>query len=519
VLTTALLTAASASAQSYTIGAIEAEGVTDIIPYAVNNHTVVVGYATFGDHLGGFRWEDGTLIELELPAGATTGVALDINDDGVIVGQVVYPASCFPGHTQGVFWIADEFDSSVTLLDYNVDHPDLPEEAACDIGSYPYGISADGLILGGAGYTKDKGGGVFDQKISPVTTADGTWTELIEPRIPPFDQVRVSGWGLAANDDGLVLGIANFGPDRAFITYGGEYTVLEIHPGSHGKGLNNLGHVAGRSAYVDSLTPEVARIWDGEEYIDLDDRDSQILAINDSDIAVGRRTSNFSGPLSRGTGMLYRPGYPPASLSALAGIGWSIRSANDINEAGTIVGVGATVDGQTAFWMAPQGIGYSLSGTVDDDGAPVSGATVKVSRIIGDSEEPLDDLTTDTNGEYSTNLSGGDYLVWVEPQDEFAPVEDAPCVQRDYFCQVELDRPRVVDFRSTSAAPLCGDATGDGVLTAADALLALQAAVGSAVCALSACDISGDGQLTSVDALLILAKAVGLGVAEACPLS
>ena len=69
----------------------------------------------------------------------------------------------------------------------------------------------------------------------------------------------------------------------------------------------------------------------------------------------------------------------------------------------------------------------------------------------------------------------------------------------------------------TPVAGLCGDATGDGKVTAADALLALKAAVGSAACAPSACDANDSGGISAADALLILKAAVGTPVELNCP--
>lgn len=61
-----------------------------------------------------------------------------------------------------------------------------------------------------------------------------------------------------------------------------------------------------------------------------------------------------------------------------------------------------------------------------------------------------------------------------------------------------------------------GDLDGDGVVTSADARLALRAAVGLELLTdeqKKAADMDGDGEITSADARLILRKAVGLEVA------
>lgn len=64
----------------------------------------------------------------------------------------------------------------------------------------------------------------------------------------------------------------------------------------------------------------------------------------------------------------------------------------------------------------------------------------------------------------------------------------------------------------------CGDATQDGKVNTADALRALQAAVGILQCDLSLCDASGNGVLTADDALRILRFAVGFDVDMLCPM-
>ena len=67
----------------------------------------------------------------------------------------------------------------------------------------------------------------------------------------------------------------------------------------------------------------------------------------------------------------------------------------------------------------------------------------------------------------------------------------------------------------TAGARLPGG--GDAVVTAADALLILRAAVGSATCADCVCDVDGSGAVTATDALLTLKKAVGQAVELTCP--
>lgn len=74
--------------------------------------------------------------------------------------------------------------------------------------------------------------------------------------------------------------------------------------------------------------------------------------------------------------------------------------------------------------------------------------------------------------------------------------------------------PLVTTIRPVPAnACASGDLNGDGQVTAVDALLALQIAVGltpTTTSALANGDVNGDGKITAADALLILRRAVGL---------
>jgi hypothetical protein len=81
---------------------------------------------------------------------------------------------------------------------------------------------------------------------------------------------------------------------------------------------------------------------------------------------------------------------------------------------------------------------------------------------------------------------------------------------------------RVSTTVQTCADPIAivvGEPAPDGaeVVTATDALFALQAAVGLQTCALCVCDVNGSGVVTAADALLTLAIAVGQNISLNCP--
>jgi hypothetical protein len=73
---------------------------------------------------------------------------------------------------------------------------------------------------------------------------------------------------------------------------------------------------------------------------------------------------------------------------------------------------------------------------------------------------------------------------------------------------------------TTTTIPLgrmCGDPVPDRVVTATDALFALNAAVGLEVCELCLCDSDGSGSIAATDASILLQVAVGQGIELACP--
>ena len=69
-------------------------------PLRLNDRGAAVGTAP-GGRIGvlPFLWEDGTLMQIQLPQGARGGDAVSINDRGVITGFAV-----LPGHTAGYRW-------------------------------------------------------------------------------------------------------------------------------------------------------------------------------------------------------------------------------------------------------------------------------------------------------------------------------------------------------------------------------------------------------------------------------
>jgi len=114
---------------------------------------------------------------------------------------------------------------------------------------------------------------------------------------------------------------------------------------------------------------------------------------------------------------------------------------------------------------------------------------------------------------------GTDACVAPDPNGSPCSDDDA-CTRNDSCtngtCSGQPD-PQCATTTTTLPPELCGDANGDGKISAPDAQFALRAAVGTIECSLTVCDYNGDGKLTTPDALLILKAAVGQDVEPRCP--
>jgi len=74
----------------------------------------------------------------------------------------------------------------------------------------------------------------------------------------------------------------------------------------------------------------------------------------------------------------------------------------------------------------------------------------------------------------------------------------------------------VVARSYAGASAICGDTTGDGRVSATDALAVLNVAVGLRTCDLCICDVDQSGQTSATDALALLQAAVGLPITLNC---
>lgn len=84
-----------------------------------------------------------------------------------------------------------------------------------------------------------------------------------------------------------------------------------------------------------------------------------------------------------------------------------------------------------------------------------------------------------------------------------------------------LDEIRLDDSANPSLLPAflhCGDANGNGSISATDALVVLRRAVGGQACDFCLCDPNQSSTVTASDALVVLKRGVGQTVSMLCPL-
>src|SRR5205085_4532353 len=155
-----------------------------------------------------------------------------------------------------------------------------------------------------------------------------------------------------------------------------------------------------------------------------------------------------------------------------------------------------------------------LSGSYGSNCSAIPGGIVSLDGNLSDDQSCSAALTGlhDRNGaEYDpllvlSELPSGSQLAYV-PQPGSPAVDDGITTGAPTTDQRGVQRPQGIanDKGSVEVAActdvVCGDATGDGNIAAADALLTLRTAVGSGACPTWRCDFNGDGSVAASDAL------------------
>ncbi|WUR14098.1 HAF repeat-containing PEP-CTERM protein [[Empedobacter] haloabium] len=168
--------------------------------------------------------------------------------------------------------------------------------------------------------------------------------------------------GAGINDNGIVVGFSLDADDRrrSFIYRNGAMQDLGLADNYYAFDINNAGQVLANSG----TSTASAVIWQEGETTTLSQPGysfSSASAINNRGDVVGR----LFAPGQGGAGFLYSDG----EIVLLAGLldqpGWTIRDVADINDSGTILGVGC--QGSDCSWVlltpVPEPATYGLLGT------------------------------------------------------------------------------------------------------------------------------------------------------------
>jgi len=292
-------------------------GPAGVSPSGMNDQGCVVGafQCVLGPYMP-FLWEDGELIELDLPEGVAQAGCTDINEAGVIAGKMGEYIS--PGRAFVID--GDEF--------IVIEPP--PEGNYTDAK----GLNEDGTVVG-------KWKNTSHGPVHAYIWRDGEFTDL-----HPWLEAPTS-LGADVNDAGQVAGSRwKEGAEgyTAFIWHDGEVTDLGPIPGGFGsmaKVINNTGQVAGDG----EIPADPSYDWHGFFYsdgvmIDIGTlptfRESRVFDMNDDGTIVGVCEESSEEP--RSTAFVWRNGtmwnlndlIPPGS-------GFYLSSGRAINSAGQIV--------------------------------------------------------------------------------------------------------------------------------------------------------------------------------------
>jgi len=178
------------------------------------------------------------------------------------------------------------------------------------------------------------------------------------------------------------------------------------------------------------------------------------------------------------------------------------------------IGVGASGDPGGGFArgalyvITPTSRGAVASETKLDSTAPVFADSLEARDFFGSSIAVLDDFDGDGRADLGVGAPG---------DDDGGGLADAEVGALWILHLADYAVTTTSSTTTTMAPPDCGDANGDGNVSAPDALAALLAAVGLGTCEPCACDVDRSGAVTAPDALRILQAAVGQPVVLDCP--
>jgi probable HAF family extracellular repeat protein len=289
-------------------------GDSSSVAWAINEHGDVVGWSMGPNGTRAFVFTDaGGMVALPGLPNRPRTVARDINDAGIVVGSANAGGTDL-GHA--VLWSGGSAQDLGTL--------------GTGYYSEAWGVNAFGQVVG---WSYTNGG-------SGLTGVHGFLYGGNTNKLVDLTPNSDTGYALDINDAGQVTGYKTaVGGYHAFRWQAGTFLDLGVLPGfahSFGSAINAFGQVAGNSTSASGNSEQLFRYTDGGGLQNLGGTGEHnvALGINSSGQVVGTRGNSQTRALR------YTDASGLQDLNTLIdpSLGWVLLAANDINDAGQIVG-------------------------------------------------------------------------------------------------------------------------------------------------------------------------------------
>jgi len=454
-------------------------------------------------------------------ASTAAATAVDLDDTGnVYVVGYFDSALTFDDGGAGEIELTSA-ENDVFLAKYDQDGDFLwATKAGGALGEYAYGLSVDGS---GNSYVTGR------YASNPVTFGDGEPNETVLPGLggDDGDDVFVAKYD---TDGGLIWAksaggsSANRGADIDVDGTGNSYVIGSFSgTATFGPGETNETILTGPAAGVDDeifiakLDPAGNLLWVREGEGQAEDDRGEAVAVDASGNSYATGSYRSRPPFGAQAN---------ATQAVNAGSDdiFIVKHDTDGNRSWVKLVVGEGGDFAPAIALAAGGnvviTGYG--GTLTFGAEETNEVT-----LIGPGAEDAFVAKYDSNGSLlwanSAGGSGDDRGQAVAADSAGGVIVAGRFTQTATFGAGENNQTALVSAGSSDIfvakyeqPAVCGDATGDGRVTAVDALRVLRSSVGTGSCALCVCDVDSSLALTATDALTILRSAVGQAVELTC---
>jgi len=325
------------------IGAL-AGGTSSAIGISSTGH--VTGFATFSGLQQAITYFSGTLTNLgALGNASVNSLGNGINAAGTVVGDSEYTA---PGGSSIVAVVnSGKGDTAIGLMG-------VVQATSGNI--YPtsssMAINNSGAVVGYAQVPELKNSTVLDTL--PFVYVGGKTTYLT-------GMIGLTSEALAINNLGEIVGYSSTSYKHAFLYTKGGVTQLGGLPNSNfsvASGINDAGEITGESGNSNTTARDIFSYKNGvmTDLGTLGGQVAQAAGINNNGDIVGESNLNFSDNFTNLVPFIYTNGAmtPLANFNISGASGYTLETANAINDAGQIVGQAVAPDGfPHAYLLTP----------------------------------------------------------------------------------------------------------------------------------------------------------------------